>query len=49
MTIEHLTLARVAGSAIALIALFAVIRLLRYQQDTQHICADDPSASVCGR
>ena len=35
-----------AGSKIAL---FAVTRLLRYHQDTQRICADDPSASVCGR
>ena len=34
---------------IVLIALFAVTRLLRYQQDRQRICADDPSASVCGR
>ena len=34
---------------IVLIALFAVTRLLRYYQDTQRICADDPSASVCGR
>jgi hypothetical protein len=34
---------------IVLIALFAVTRLLRYQQDTQRICADDPSASVCAR
>ena len=31
---------------IVLIALFAVTRLLRYHQDTQRICADDPSASV---
>ena len=35
---------------IVLIAfLFAVTRLLRYHQDTQRVCADDPSASVCGR
>jgi len=34
---------------VVLIALLAVTRLLRYQQDTQRICADDPSASVCGR
>jgi len=34
---------------IVLIALFAVTRLLRYYQDTQRICADDPSASVCAR
>ena len=32
-----------------LIALFAVTRLLRYYQDTQRICADDPTASLCGR
>ena len=32
---------------VVLIALLAVTRLLRYQQDTQRICADDPSASVC--
>jgi hypothetical protein len=34
---------------IVLIALFAVTRLSRYQQDTQRICTDDPSASVCAR
>jgi hypothetical protein len=34
---------------IVLIAPFAVTRLLRYYQDTQRICADDPSASVRGR
>ena len=34
---------------IVLIALFAVTRLLRYHQDTQRICADDPSALVCVR
>lgn len=34
---------------IVLIALFAATRLLRYHQDTQRICADDPSASVCER
>ena len=34
---------------IVLIALFAVTRLLRYQQDKQRICADDPSASMCER
>jgi len=34
---------------VVLIALFAVTRLLRYHQDTQRICADDPSASVCAR
>jgi hypothetical protein len=32
---------------IVLIALFAATRLLQYHQDTQRICADDPSASVC--
>jgi hypothetical protein len=26
-----------------------VTRLSRYQHDTQRICADDPSASVCAR
>ena len=31
---------------IVLIALFAATRLLRYHQNTQRICADDPSASV---
>jgi hypothetical protein len=34
---------------VVLSALLAVTQLLRYQQDTQRICADDPSASVCGR
>jgi|SRR6516162_746029 len=34
---------------IVLIALFAVTRLLRYHQETQRICADDPSAPVCAR
>jgi len=34
---------------IVLIVLFAVTRLLQYQRDTQRICADDPSASVCAR
>ena len=34
---------------IVLIALFAATRLLRYHQDTQRICADDPSVSVCER
>ena len=34
---------------VVLIALLGVTRLLRYQQDTQRICADNPSASVCGR
>jgi len=31
-----------------LIALFALTRFLRYQQDTQRVCAVDPSALVCG-
>ena len=34
---------------IVVIALFAITRLLRYQQDTQRICTDDPSASVGAR
>jgi len=34
---------------IVLIALWAVTWLVRHQQDTNRICADDPSASVCGR
>jgi hypothetical protein len=34
---------------VVLIALFAGTRLLRYHKDTQRICADDPSAPVCGR
>ena len=34
---------------IVVIALFAVTRLLRYQQDAQRISIDDPSASVCAR
>jgi hypothetical protein len=34
---------------IVLIALFAATRLLRDHQDTQRVCADDPSASVCER
>jgi hypothetical protein len=32
-----------------LLALLAVTRYMRYQQDTQRICADDPTASVCER
>ena len=32
-----------------LLALLATTRLLRDQHETQRICADDPSASVCGR
>jgi hypothetical protein len=34
---------------VVLMALLVVTQLLRYRQDTQRICADDPSASVCGR
>ena len=34
---------------IVLIVLLAVTRVWRYQHDTQRICADDPSALVCGR
>ena len=34
---------------VVLLALLAVTRLWHYQHDTQRICADDPSASVCGR
>ena len=34
---------------VVLMALLAVTQLLRYRQVTQRICADDPSASVCGR
>jgi len=32
-----------------LLAFLAITRLSQYQHDTQRICADDPSASVCGR
>ena len=32
-----------------LLALLAVTRLSQYQHETQRICADDPSASVCVR
>jgi hypothetical protein len=32
-----------------LLALLATTRLLQYQHETQRICADDPSASVCTR
>jgi hypothetical protein len=32
-----------------LLALLATARLLQYQHETQRICADDLSASVCGR
>jgi len=34
---------------VVLMALLAVTQLLRYRQDTQRICADDPSALVCSR
>jgi hypothetical protein len=34
---------------VVLMTLLAVTQLLRYHQDAQRICADDPSASVCGR
>jgi hypothetical protein len=30
-----------------LLALLAITRFERYQSDTQRICANDPSASVC--
>ena len=32
-----------------LLALLAITRLSQYQHETQRICADDPSALVCGR
>jgi hypothetical protein len=32
-----------------ILALLAITRFVHYQGDTQRICADDPSASVCGR
>jgi hypothetical protein len=32
-----------------LLALLAVTRYLRHHGDTQRICADDPTASVCER
>jgi hypothetical protein len=32
-----------------LLALLAITRLSQYQHEMQRICADDPSASVCGR
>ena len=34
---------------VVLVALLAVTRLSRYQHDTQRLCADDPSASMCAR
>ena len=33
----------------ALLALLAITRYLQHQQDTQRICGDDPTASVCQR
>ena len=32
-----------------LLALLAITRLSQYQHETQRICADDPSATVCQR
>jgi hypothetical protein len=32
-----------------LLALLAITRFARYESDTQRICVDDPSASVCAR
>jgi hypothetical protein len=32
-----------------LLALLAITRLSQYHHETQGICADDPTASVCGR
>jgi hypothetical protein len=32
-----------------LLALLAITRLSQYQHETQRICADNPSATVCGR
>jgi ABC-type antimicrobial peptide transport system permease subunit len=32
-----------------LLALLAITRLSQYQHETQRICADDPTASVCSR
>jgi len=32
-----------------LLALLAITRYLQDQRDTQRICADDPTASVCQR
>jgi len=33
----------------ALLALLVMTRYLQQDRDTQRICADDPSASVCQR
>jgi len=33
----------------ALLALLVATRHLQHERDTERICADDPSASVCGR
>jgi hypothetical protein len=33
----------------ALLALLVITRYLQHDQDTERICADDPSASVCQR
>jgi hypothetical protein len=33
----------------ALLALLVITRYLQQDRDTQRICADDPSASVCQR
>jgi hypothetical protein len=33
----------------ALLALLVATRYLQHERDTERICADDPSASVCGR
>jgi hypothetical protein len=33
----------------ALLALLIATRYLQHERDTERICADDPSASVCGR
>jgi hypothetical protein len=32
-----------------LLALLVVARYLQHQGDTQHVCIDDPTASVCHR
>jgi hypothetical protein len=32
-----------------LLALLAITRYMQYQRDTQRICANDPTASVCER
>jgi hypothetical protein len=32
-----------------LLALFAITRYTHYQKDTERICANDPTASVCER